>query len=287
MPRENIWFEDGNTPVPGLFSCCRARRQEAQEPMDVHRHGPDHFEIVYLAEGRRTYFVDGNPCVLRGHEVLVVRPGETHDTRGMAQEKCMFYAVVLRIAREPGSFLCLRGDAADVLRDALLQIRSTSFHGDPTMIRDLDDLLQACASPPSDRLRSARACSSLLSFLLAVIRCAGKQGRQAPDPWVEQAIRHIDAHIGTPLRLGDMAAAMDMSESRLKHRFREEFGMSPHDYVLRRKVDLARERLQSGSTRITDVAMELGFSSSQHFARVFRQYTGMSPSEFRRTTRTK
>ena len=81
------------------------------------------------------------------------------------------------------------------------------------------------------------------------------------------------------------ARAMKRSESYIKHRFKEEMGQTPADHVLRRKVDLAKERLFASEATITQIAMHFGFSTSQHFATAFRRYVGLSPLAYRRSRR--
>jgi AraC-like DNA-binding protein len=116
-----------------------------------------------------------------------------------------------------------------------------------------------------------------------VIECAGQHRDRPPEPWTQRIVGYIDEHIGEPLAVGDLARAASLSESQFKHRFKAEVGVSPRDYVLRRKVSAARELLAQGEL-VTTVANRLGFSSSQYFATVFRRYTRMSPTESRRAS---
>jgi len=73
---------------------------------------------------------------------------------------------------------------------------------------------------------------------------------------------------------------MGVSRSRGYEIFHEAFGITPKDYILRKKISLAKEQLHAG-TDITDIAFSLGFSSSQNFATVFKKLTCLTPSQFR------
>ena len=74
-----------------------------------------------------------------------------------------------------------------------------------------------------------------------------------------------------------LARLVRLSPSRFKVRFLEEVGLPPREYVLRHKLGLAEQRLRRGES-VTSVAHELGFSSSQYFATVFRRFAGHAPS---------
>ncbi|MDX3002699.1 helix-turn-helix transcriptional regulator [Kribbella solani] len=63
--------------------------------------------------------------------------------------------------------------------------------------------------------------------------------------------------------------------------FAGELGRPPHRYLSERRIDRARQLLEASAIAITALAISLGFSSSQHFARVFRQHTGTTPTAFR------
>jgi AraC-like DNA-binding protein len=79
----------------------------------------------------------------------------------------------------------------------------------------------------------------------------------------------------------EIARLVGLSTSRLNELFREEFGMSPHQYLLRLRVDLAAQALGQTHQPITDIALDLGFSSSQHFAQAFRKHFGVNARNYR------
>jgi AraC family transcriptional regulator len=64
--------------------------------------------------------------------------------------------------------------------------------------------------------------------------------------------------------------------------FRKSTGETPHQFVLRQRIERAKQMLRAPEGRVLDVAVACGFKSQQHFARVFRQLCGASPTEYRR-----
>ena len=83
------------------------------------------------------------------------------------------------------------------------------------------------------------------------------------------------------LSLLEMAQAVDLSPAYFSRMFRKSTGETPHQFVLRNKIELAKEMLRAPETRILDVAVACGFKTQQHFARVFRYLCGTSPREYR------
>jgi AraC family transcriptional regulator len=57
--------------------------------------------------------------------------------------------------------------------------------------------------------------------------------------------------------------------------------MSPHQYLIRQRVERAKQLLKQREQAIASVAMDCGFANQSHFAKCFRQYTGMNPKQFR------
>jgi AraC-like DNA-binding protein len=98
---------------------------------------------------------------------------------------------------------------------------------------------------------------------------------------IQPAIDRITDDDETFYTMKQLARVAGLSESRFKHRFREEVGTTPADYQLRHKIDRACQMLIQDNTTILDTALSLGFSSSQYFATVFRRYVGVTPTEYR------
>ena len=91
----------------------------------------------------------------------------------------------------------------------------------------------------------------------------------------------VDAKIEEELRIGEMAESAGLSTAHFSQMFRRSTGESPHQFVLRQRVERAKEMLRSQRMRILDVAIACGFKTQQHFARVFRRMSGVSPTEYR------
>jgi AraC-like DNA-binding protein len=105
------------------------------------------------------------------------------------------------------------------------------------------------------------------------------------DDDVRATAQWVDANVTQPVADETLAARAGLSVSRFRAKFREQMGMSAHEYVLRRKIDRAMQLLQASSRSITEIAHELAFSSSQYFATVFKRFTLRTPRAFAREAR--
>lgn len=92
----------------------------------------------------------------------------------------------------------------------------------------------------------------------------------------------VYAKMEDELSLRELAQSVGLSTAHFSEMFRKSTGETPHQFVLRAKVERAKEMLRSTESRVLDVAIACGFKTQQHFSRVFRQLYGASPTEYRR-----
>jgi AraC family transcriptional regulator len=83
------------------------------------------------------------------------------------------------------------------------------------------------------------------------------------------------------LSLEEMAQAVGLSTAHFARMFRKSTGETPHQFVLRQKLERAKGMLRAPGARVLDVAIACGFKTQQHFAQVFRDVWGVSPTEYR------
>src|SRR5579862_2576455 len=91
----------------------------------------------------------------------------------------------------------------------------------------------------------------------------------------------IHAKLEDDLSLDDMAQSVGLSTAHFARMFRKSTGETPHQFVLRQKLERAKGMLRAPDGRVLDVALACGFKTQQHFAQVFRGVWGVSPTEFR------
>ncbi len=91
----------------------------------------------------------------------------------------------------------------------------------------------------------------------------------------------IHAKMEDDLSLDEMAQSVGLSTAHFARMFRKSTGETPHQFVLRQRVERAKAMLRAPDARILDVAVACGFKTQQHFAQVFRDVWGVSPTGYR------
>lgn len=94
---------------------------------------------------------------------------------------------------------------------------------------------------------------------------------------------YIIQHISNPIKTGNIADALYMSRSHLSTVFKKETGINLNVYIHQIKTEKAKELLRDNTKSITLISDYLGYSSSSHFNRIFKQIAGTTPKDYRKT----
>ena len=101
---------------------------------------------------------------------------------------------------------------------------------------------------------------------------------------IRRLIEFIEDHLDLDLSLEAMAAEIEISPLYLPRAFKAAVGQSPHQYVLQRRIQKAKDMLTSTDSPIVDIALAAGFSSQSHLSNWFHRLVGVSPASYRRQT---
>jgi len=256
----------------------RYRYAAAHEPLPEHTHG-NMLEICYLESGAQVYTIGDERFELTGGDLFLTLPDETHGTGDLPENKGVLFWMLLHLPSR-GRFLSLAPSEARLLLDQLLHPPSRQFRGGRPAKQTLHEIFDVY-DRDDDPLRVVHLRNLFLRFLLGVIEASGAAAPR-PSRTMCEVQEFIDQNLDVMLSIRQLAQLAGMSQSRFKARFKSEVGIPPADYVMRQKIDHAKQLLRDHH-KVTAVAMQLGFTTSQYFATVFKRYTGKSPTEFRRS----
>jgi AraC-like DNA-binding protein len=100
-----------------------------------------------------------------------------------------------------------------------------------------------------------------------------------------RARKYIDDCYDLPLDLAEISKQACLSRYHFLRLFRDTFDTTPHQYLIQRRIEKAKELLRLRSLSVTDVCFEVGFQSLGSFSSLFRKCVGHTPINFRRRER--
>ena len=99
----------------------------------------------------------------------------------------------------------------------------------------------------------------------------------------QKVLDYVDENSSTDIDFSAIAASYNYSYDRFRHLFSENFGISPHAYLIRHRIERSKLLLKNSDTAITDIAFDCGFNSSSQFSNAFKNETGITPGQYRMT----
>lgn len=249
-----------------------------------HKHA-NAVEITYVMQGDTCWLLRGGTELFHpGGTMAIVQPGVEHCGQGNVIQPCWLFWFQLDFSNP---------DAArnTVFTAEELRILAESFKNSgnrvcpaPAGFKFYAEKMFKALFSSTDGVELHKStlrslfCQMVLEF--AQVFSRNIQQQNTGDVLVEQAEKIMRANLHKPIDILSTATKLGLSQTGFSKQFKQKTGMTPADYCRRIKIMEARQRLKKNIS-ITAIAYELGFSSSQHFAAVFKNYTGATPKDFR------
>jgi AraC-like DNA-binding protein len=212
---------------------------------------------------------------LYGGDIFITRPGEYHSTGPFQQQRGKLYWFHLDSACT--DLLLQTPQTSELLKKSLAELNHHVLRV-PLYIRSrLTEAFQLLMRGDENRL--LRACQLLSLFILELAEWSRSVSSETFSALSLEAISYIQNNLFQPnLSVERISAHLHYGRTYVMTTFHKEVGMTIHEFILREKVEAARDLLLEYS--VTETALLLHFSSSQHFARVFKEHTGRTPREY-------
>lgn len=262
-------------PVLGM-----SRTSCATEGSVFHRHWRC-MEVTLCERGSVKFDCGGKTYSLVPGAVFVSQPEDVHRLR-MNPRGARLCWLFFRLPKRGETVLGLSADETAFLVSRLRGLPNKSFAVSDDVRRAFLDLFAAydlrggAAAGRTLLLRIA-----LLRLLTALVASGGDADGRTPERVFAALIDRIRRHPEKDYGVARLVAETMLSPNTILSRFRTLTGLPPQAFVMKCRIRRAMDLLSKGSVRITDLAAELGFSSSQHFATRFRQETGLTPKAWR------
>jgi AraC-like DNA-binding protein len=242
-------------------------------------------EIIQATRANRKF-----PARITESLGVCLKMGPSHHV--VADGRDVVYPSAALCVRQPGCVWSTAGtgpvgflsiDLPSAVLPEALKPRTMVF-GDSTALPQFLPLVAAIR-----RARSSAYLDELVTLLLVDLQqagaiAAGELHRSAPGRAAMRARAILEESVAEPPSIVALAGYLGLSRFALMRRFRDDFGITPHAFVLRLRIERARERLAQGAD-LREVALELGFADQPHFTRAFKSVLGMTPGEYARRVR--
>lgn len=267
----------------GLALFGQYTNKTARTKLGRHHHGSC-YEICYLESGMQPYYVypredspeqEAQLFRLYGGDIFITRPGEYHSTGPFQQQRGKLYW--FQLDSDCSALLMQTQQTSELLKKSLAELHHHVLRVPFSIRARLTEAFQLLMRV--DEVRLLRACQLLSLFILELAEWSRSVSSEVFSPLSLEAISYIQNHLFQPeLSVDLIAEHLHYSRAYVMTTFRKEVGMTVHEFILREKIEAARELLREYS--VTETALLLHFSSSQHFARVFKEHTGHTPREY-------
>jgi AraC-like DNA-binding protein len=207
--------------------------------------------------------------------LIFVNPGEVHDGRAIGGRPRSWRMLYVNPS-------LMHATRADVLDNANASLTFSAPVFADVDLKTLFDIAFDHVNTPTNEVRDAMGCeTAILRFVarLAINAAAAPRDANTPVPSIRRARDRIDADPSARLTLTDLASEVGLSRYQLLRGFARELGLTPHAYILQRRIALAR-RLIRGGQALAEVAAIAGFYDQSHLTRCFVRQFGVTPSRY-------
>lgn len=256
-------------------------------------HYHDFCELVIVLSGRGRHLLEGESFPVSAGNVFVVQGSQVHCFRD--REGLVLFNVMYDPARLPlpaGLLRRLPGYSALFM----LEPSFRSAHRFSSRL-DLNREDLGAAEAVAERIGREAAARQpgheavllglLVELMVFLSRRYGESGAVESRSLLRMGrlISTLEQRYAEPWTLEALAKAARLSRTNLLRVFRQATGSSPIGFLIGLRIEAAKRLLRQTDRSMTEIAHETGFGDSNYFARKFREATGRSPSEFRRTAR--
>lgn len=241
----------------------------------IQEHTHSVWEWYLQMHGMTRWFADRQAWTIRPGDVFGVAPHTRHAMAETARGNHHFYYAAFDPTPAIGRHCALAAGWPSGARVVHLTDASALIDPFAQLIKELavsHELLDVGLRLAVDRL---------LLELTRRLQQGPAQRQMGIHPAVHDVKTIIDREYSRSLSLQELAATVGLSPTYLAGLFSAQLARSPHQYLIERRVDRVKQLLTTSDLSITAIAGEVGFSSGQHLARVFRRMTSTTPRAYR------
>ncbi|WP_428610157.1 AraC family transcriptional regulator [Sedimenticola sp.] len=248
--------------------------QVIQLPKQSVEHDHQYHQIILGVQGRAEFEVEGQGDLVSNHLGCLIPSSLSHSFCGIDTNEILVLNVPVQ--DQPAEAL----DEMELKCLTDLFDKSGFFKVDPTIRQLLQLSVKEMRTYPEDETL-ARSFGVCLLQLLTKHATRQQERRGSKRLNMEVLDAYIQANLNQKMLVRELALLACMSPSHFFSVFREENGVTPNQYITRRRLEHAKYLLECTGLPLIDVSVQTGFSSQSAFANVFKQYNNLTPRQYR------
>ena len=244
--------------------------------------------IYHVLEGKFDWFINNERFPLFPGDVALVLPQQEFGSPDGVLEIGCFSWIHLDITRKEHGEMKL-STWSNLSENENYAIGKILFNNSTPLLSKFNDCSKVLKSIQHEIFNQelgyrTRVNNLLDDLLISIVRQLSRQtnpGRDFPSTFMnlEQALRRDLSHQWT---VEEMAALVGLGTTLFNEKVKSYSGFSPINYLINIRISEAIKLLKKPDISLTDIALDTGFYSSQHFSTTFKKLTGYTPSEFRK-----
>ncbi|PRW98817.1 AraC family transcriptional regulator [Pseudomonas fragi] len=238
------------------------------------RHSHEIFSIGAITSGCCNYLHEKASHRISTGTVVLMNPGDVHACNPVEDQPWSYVMLYVDAQWLAGIQQGFDEDAG-----GLFQPVAATYTQSPALFNGLTGLYAQLIDPELEVLARHEAAIKFFSAMQQEL--GGSVALPKPaNARVERAAEYIDEHFLRTLRLQDICEAASLSEAYLIRAFEQRYHMTPHAYLINRRIQLAQAQLREGAL-IADIAQQTGFADQAHFQRVFKKHLAATPGQYK------
>lgn len=266
------------------------RIQDITWSMEPNRH--ENYETVYMKKGYAVFEIAGKSVSLGPNDMVIIKPMQYHKFIVKSEGGCEFIVLNFKFENR------INGEYSEVPMEDFLNFVSGHEAGPYIKLKvsQKNEIIVLLNRILKER-KSIEPGSEFLNYLLVMelfvllsraLKMEWENNIKSKSPKLKEliniSVKYIHNNFERDISLGDIAKFVFLSPSYFTRAFKEETGMSPINYLLKVRIDRAKELLTDTSMKISEIALSVGFSNQQRFNEMFKKHSHMTPLQYRKKT---
>lgn len=234
----------------------------------------DHFLIHYILEGCGTFYVDGKSYRLQKNQGFLICPDTITYYKADCDNPWVYTWIGFNGIKAEGYL-----ELANLNKNnPIFEYKDSDF-----IEKCFEDMRKAANLKYGKELRLQGILSIFLSELIEKAEKHIVVGISYKDIYIKKTLQYIEANFSRNIKIGEIAESIGLNKNYFSSFFKQNFGMTPQEYLIRYRISKACNLMRDESLTISDISRSVGYNDPLGFSKIFKQVKGKCPKKYRQT----